>query len=104
MFHFSSFPILTFLRSSIKQYIWKDQTDTSSITEVKNDTALKDQIAAYVEEYSNLKNVDRLTVQMKNNFTSNCIIFHPKVYNHLGVGLIYHGGHDGFLLGGSLFK
>ena len=97
--HVSLFKLsdIDFLRSSIKQYIWKDQTDTSSITEVKNDTALKDQIAAYVEEYSNLKNVDRLTVQMKNNFTSNCIIFHPKVYNHLGVGLIYHGGHDGFL-------
>jgi hypothetical protein len=25
------------------------------------------------------------------------VVFHPRIYNRLGVGLIYHGGHDGFM-------
>ena len=85
------------VRNEIRNYIWSDPSDTSMVTEVKNDSALLNELQEYVEEYDNLKSVDRITVHLKNHFVSNCAVFHPKVYNHLGVGLIYHGGHDGFL-------
>ena len=84
---------LTYKRTSLIKYIWKDQMPTKlpiSITENFVDDNFSD--------LENLKQLDKITIEMEHGVNSIAYFFIPHEQNNKLI--IYHQGHDGdFLLG-----
>ena len=84
---------LTYKRTSLIKYIWKDQMPTElpiSITENFVDDNFSD--------LENLKQLDKITIEMEHGVNSIAYFFIPHEQNNKLI--IYHQGHDGdFLLG-----
>jgi len=84
---------LTYKRTSLIKYIWKDQMPTKlpiSITENFVDDNFSD--------LENLKQLDKITIEMEHGVNSIAYFFIPHKQNNKLI--IYHQGHDGdFLLG-----
>ena len=84
---------LTYKRTSLIKYIWKDQMPTKlpiSITENFVDDNFSD--------LENLKQLDKITIEMEYGVNSIAYFFIPHEQNNKLI--IYHQGHDGdFLLG-----
>lgn len=82
------------LRKSIKSFIWQNaKKDSAVIISIEQDKVPDD----YVGQLQNMKNADKVSIKLKNNFISNVFILHPNISNRLNIQVIYHGGHDGFL-------
>jgi pimeloyl-ACP methyl ester carboxylesterase len=58
--------------------------------------SIEDEPATAAMTYlQNLGNVERITLRMKNNFTSIVRFLHPQKSNPVNLPVIYHGGHGG---------
>lgn len=79
------------IRTAALNYIWPNgMEDTAHIISIEDEPATE--AMAYLQ---NLGNVERITLRMKNNFTSIVRFLHPQKANPVNLPVIYHGGHGG---------
>lgn len=79
------------LRTAVFNYIWPHGLeDSAHILSIEDEPA-----TAAMTYLQNLGNVERITLRMKNNFTSIVRFLHPQKSNPVNLPVIYHGGHGG---------
>lgn len=80
------------LKIQLRDYILPKQDDSAQIEGViPNETPIAGPISVLTE----LGSTEKIVIRLKNNFTSNVYVLHPKISNRLNIPIIYHGGHDG---------
>lgn len=79
------------IRNLALDYIWPSGTqDSAHIISIEDEPATE--AMAYLQ---NLGHVERITLSMKNSFTSIVRLLHPEKANPVNLPVIYHGGHGG---------
>lgn len=79
------------IRQIIYNYIWSNETDDSAHIISIEDTGPTEAMA-YLQ---NLGTTEKISLMMKNDFSSIVWFLHPRNANPVNLPVIYHGGHGG---------
>ena len=82
-------------RNQLIQFIWKTNTLPKQLPNFI-DTNISDE---RFSNFSNLKQIDRLTIEMEHGLSSIVYVFSPE--NHNGSLILYHQGHSGGFINGK---
>ena len=82
-------------RIQLIQFIWKTNTLPKQLPNFI-DTNISDE---RFSNFSNLKQIDRLTIEMEHGLSSIVYVFSPE--NHNGSLILYHQGHSGGFINGK---
>ena len=82
-------------RNQLIQFIWKTNTLPKQLPNFI-DTNISDE---RFSNFSNLKQIDRLTINMEHGLSSIVYVFSPE--NHNGSLILYHQGHSGGFINGK---
>ena len=82
-------------RNQLIQFIWK----TNSLPQELPDTIDRNIIDKRFSNFSNLKQIDRLTIKMEHELSSIVYVFIPEKNN--GNVMLYHQGHSGGFINGK---
>ena len=82
-------------RNQLIQFIWKTNTLPKQLPNFI-DTNISDE---RFSNFSNLKQIDRLTIEMEHGLSSIVYVFSPQ--NHNGSLILYHQGHSGGFINGK---
>ena len=94
------------MQDLIRDYIWPNgKDDSATVASIEQNLTPEREFPTeyaeaytkerYSEEFTHLKSMDKMILQLKPGFNNVTYLLHPKIRNNFNIPIIYHGGHGG---------